>query len=293
MKRKLVKQGAATLMVSLPSKWAKENHLDKGDEISIEEDGNSLILSKEESKKAKKETTLTITSETESSIRTIITSAYRLGYDKITVKINSKKSIQTIKDIVENLLGFEVIHETDSSCIIENITEPTTEQFENIFNKVLLNIEELFNIVEKSLQGEKLTFHDIEKKITEFDNFCRRVINKNEKNSQLKDGFHTALNRGQRELYHLLQYLLENKTTKSKETTKLLEDCKHVFTLLKDAYHKKDISLIEKIHEINKNIDNSVLKKGDPVVAHYLLSALRQFYLASSPLTGVLVQIGN
>jgi phosphate uptake regulator len=296
MKRRLVKQGAATLMVSLPAKWAKEQGLDKGDEISLEESDNKLILSKEESGKIKKETTMTITSETESSIRTIITSAYRLGYDKITIKIPSKKFIQIIKSVVENqLLGFEIIKETENICTIENITEPAKEQFDNIFTKVLLNIEELFNLTERSLEGEKPTFLDIEQKITEFDNFCRRVISKNglNKNTQLQDGFHTALNRGQRELYHVLIYLNENKSTKLKETIKLLDDCKKVFLLLKDAYYKKDIALIEKIHELNKKRDYSALKKGDPIIAHHLMSALRQFYLASSPLTGVLVEIEN
>ena len=33
MKRKLVKQGAGTMMISLPTKWIKENNLDKGDEV--------------------------------------------------------------------------------------------------------------------------------------------------------------------------------------------------------------------------------------------------------------------
>ena len=51
MRRKLVKQGNATLMISLPSKWAKENKLDKGDEIILNEYGRDLIVSTEEVKK--------------------------------------------------------------------------------------------------------------------------------------------------------------------------------------------------------------------------------------------------
>ena len=49
MKRKLVKQGAATMMISLPSKWIKENGLDKGDEIELIEQGGELLIKSRES----------------------------------------------------------------------------------------------------------------------------------------------------------------------------------------------------------------------------------------------------
>ena len=44
MKRKLVQQGAATMMVSLPSKWIKKFGLKKGDEIDLEEKGSIINI---------------------------------------------------------------------------------------------------------------------------------------------------------------------------------------------------------------------------------------------------------
>ena len=55
MKRKLVKQGAATMMISLPSKWIKENSLEKGSEVELEEEGSSVMISVDKKEK-KKET---------------------------------------------------------------------------------------------------------------------------------------------------------------------------------------------------------------------------------------------
>ena len=54
MKRKLVKQGTTTLMISLPSKWLKNNALNKGDEIEISDDQNGLIITKGAAKQQKK-----------------------------------------------------------------------------------------------------------------------------------------------------------------------------------------------------------------------------------------------
>ena len=45
MKRKVVQQGAATLMISLPSKWAREKGLKKGHEVNIDEDSGKLVVS--------------------------------------------------------------------------------------------------------------------------------------------------------------------------------------------------------------------------------------------------------
>ena len=50
MKRKIVKQGAATLMISLPSKWCKKFGLKKGDEVDIETANDSLLVSPKEIK---------------------------------------------------------------------------------------------------------------------------------------------------------------------------------------------------------------------------------------------------
>ncbi len=295
MKRKLVKQGSATMMVSLPSKWIKANNLDKGDEVDIEEKRNSLIINPE-SKKKKNETEIQITGLTESSIRTIITNAYRLGYDKIKVNFQDKSVLPVIqKTLDKNLIGFEIIKKTDKGCEIENITEPSYEQFDNIFSKIFLNIEELFQITGSNLKGEKKEFEDAERKIQQFDNFCRRVIAKNEiyEKMQLRWAFHAELIHAQRELYHLLKYLEKNKVKVDKEVFLMLEDSKRVFQMLKQAYQEKNISLLERIHGEEKELiykkGYSSIKKSNPIIIHHLMNVIRNLYLAASPLTGLFI----
>tara|TARA_Y100000034_G_scaffold121833_1_gene166548 strand:+ start:118 stop:1011 length:894 start_codon:yes stop_codon:yes gene_type:complete len=293
MKRKLVQQGTSTLMISLPSKWIKNNHLKKGNEINLDLKDNLLLVTPD-IKQKKREITIRLTSITESSIRTLITNAYRLGYDIIKINFKNEHQFKIIKNTVKNnLIGFEITKKSKDNCEIENITEPSKDQFDNIFLKVLLNIEELFNITEDLLNSKKIyeDVNEIETNIQQFDNFCRRVISKNGINNPTIWTFHHKLIHAQRDLYLLIKYLLNNKTKPDKDTINLLKNCKEIYLLLKESYLKKEIKNIEKIHDIEKIF---IYKKGysllknskNNIIIHHLLSSIRNFYLASSPLTG-------
>lgn len=295
--RKIVKHGEATMMVSLPSKWVKNNNLKKGDELSVIENSSSIIFSTDKNKKIKKEITIKLTSSVESSVRAILTNLYRLGYDKIIINYSDPEILKVIEKELKNILiGFEIIKREQNKCIIENILEPSTEQLNNIFSKFILNIDEIFIIFEGFLNGKKENFIETEKQIQSFDNFCRRMITKdNISNSQLRLSYHNAIYHGQRELYYALMILNENKI-KSNYVSDLLKEAKLIFETLKKSYDTKDLSLLEKIHKIENEV---ILNKGydylkksknpiERLVIHRVLSAIRNFYFASSPLIGLL-----
>lgn len=294
MKRKLVKQGAATMMISLPTKWIKDNKLAKGEEIELEEkDGNlSISLPKEN---RIKETKITLHSNKESYIRTVLTNIYRQGYDKVTVNFQDDKSLKVLEQVVSTqLLGFETIKKTNNLCIIENITEPAKEQFKNIFSKMILNIEDLIELTHKALVGEKVDgFEEIEEKIKEFDNFCRRIISKETlEREDVQLPFHQEMIHAQRSLYYLLKYLSKNKGKSDKSELELLEKCKEMFKLLLTAYENKKIETIEQMHYLqtetyDKGYNLFIKSKCNPIVVYNLLNATRGFYLASSPLIGL------
>ena len=292
MKRKLVKQGAATLMISLPSKWIHANKLGKGDEVEVEEKGNDLNISPKRLDKIK-ETQINLLSNIDSSIRTILTNTYRQGYDKVTVNFKDAKSIESIEKVVATqLLGFEIIKKTHNSCIIENVTEPSKEQFENIFSKMIMNIEELISMTGRALSGEKFEgFEKTEAKIKEFDNFCRRLISRETmEREDIKLAFHQELIHAQRNLYYLLAYLAHNKIKSTKTELDFLGTCREMFSLLMDFYKNKKTETLEKMHSLEtesyKKGYNLLSKKDvNSIVIYNILSATRGFYLASSPLT--------
>ena len=295
MKRSLVKQGPSTLMISLPSSWIKKFNLEKGDNIELEEIDNNLVISKDEIR-TKKETKINLSNYTESSIRTLIINAYRSGYDLVTINFQDEKQFQIINNTINNyLIGFEIIKKEKNKCIIENITEPSENQFEILFRKILYNISSLINTTESRLRNKEEDYTINVLKIHQYDNFCRRVLSKRNLylNSTLFWSFLTLLVHAQRELYHLNKYLDNNKVNFT--NFDFILKLKEIFQLLEESYIKKDIKNLEKIHELEKKIiykDFYQLiqkNKKENIILYHLASSIRNFYLCTSPLLGILL----
>lgn len=301
MRRKLVKHGAATLMVSLPRKWCKANHLDKGNEVNIEEAESNLLISAAGATKEKKEAEITLTTSIESAIRTMLVYSYRLGYDQIKVNFSSDLQFKIVQNTIKTrLLGFDIIKKEKDYCIIENITEPLEDQFENLFQKVFMNISEMIEITKKRLEGKEPAedYESVEERINQYDNFCRRVVSKKrfERKSLLFWDFSIRMIHAQRELYFLNKYLDKNKIAASKDALDFLNDISKNFEMIMDSYNKKEIQPLEKIHEREKEILNkkrySLIesKKGkEEAILYHLFSCERNVYLSSSALMGLLI----
>jgi phosphate uptake regulator len=301
-KRSLVQQGTSTLMVSLPAPWIKTNNLEKGSEVTINPLNNDLLVSAK-TNNYKSETNVTI-SGTESSIRTIITNTYRVGFDRIHVTYSNKEDLQILEDVVKTkLIGFEVVSRGKNRCIVENITEPSDEKFSDILNKILFNINELFAITSLRLSGTEPdeNFEEVEERIQKYDNFCKRVISKQKYNndkSELLWTFLVLILHGQRELYHLNKYI--NKLPKGfkaeRETRELLEKAKALFELIKKSYLEKKAEYLLEVHTMEKeliyNKGYALLQKNskDAVLIYHIMFSTRAFYQVNSPLSGIIIQ---
>ncbi len=178
MKRKLVKQGAATLMVSLPSKWAKENGLDKGDEVEIEEQGKGILIRAEESQEQKK---MSINlSGYNPLINKIIISLYIKGIDELEIRFNDKKEIELIKKhVIEELLGFEIIKQTNNSILLNDITDAVTQEIDDIIKRIFFILkamgEELINSIENKEKANQVV--EMDHNVNKFVYFCLRMLN--------------------------------------------------------------------------------------------------------------------
>jgi len=294
MQRKLVKQGAGTLMVSLPSKWTKKHSLSKGDEVSIEETGNDILVSTSGGQ-AKRSTELELTNLAESSIRTLITSAYRSGYDKIVVRFKEEQQFQILQEVIKTrLIGFDITEKQAGFCIVENITEPAKEQYSTISHKVFQNIHILFQITKQRLRGQQAaeSYEEVEERIQKYDNFCRRAsLKQSDAKTEFLLTFFTLVIHGQRELYHLNKLAVKA----SADTLKLLDSCHELFTMLEAAYTKKDMKVLASVHELEKKLiydeGYKALERAQPkerVIVYHVLAAIRQLYQANSPLTALL-----
>ncbi len=192
MRRKVIKQGHNTLTVTLPRKWCDTQNLEGGDELDIEEDGNTLQFSIKP-KKSRTSVKIDISNLDRASIMYSIRNAYREGYDQIEITFENTSTIHhrtlvegsvlaAIHYEVRNLVGFEVIDQLKNSCILKDISAPTSEEFDTVLRRIfLLLITGAEELVEGMKNKDKATVNSTLEKhdtITKFASYCLRMINK-------------------------------------------------------------------------------------------------------------------
>ncbi len=287
------------MMISLPAKWVKEYNLEKGSEVNLEISSDTLLISAREVV-LKSETSIKLVDLTESSIRTLITNTYRSGFDKVKIYFANEKQFAVLNEVIKSrLIGFEIIKKSKDYCVVENITEPSLDQFETIIHKIFFNISELFEITKKRMNAELDTddFEEVEERIQKYDNFCRRVISKrniSHKHSEFLWSFLALMIHAQREIY-LLNRVLDGKTV-SLKIKGLLEDAIEVFDILKKAYVERDFTGLTKLHSLEKDLIYKKTyqllqrQKGlENIFVYHIASCIRRFYQSNSPLAGLLM----
>jgi phosphate uptake regulator len=301
MKRKLVKQGAATMMISLPSKWIKNNHLEKGDEIELEEKDNELLITTDQIKKEKKEILININKDNEHDIKVILSHAYRRGFDRITLEGITKEHLSIIREATEKLLlGFEITEKSSNRCVIENISEPKEGKYEVMLKKVFLITKEQHKTILEDFKKNKFdNMKEMEETRYQQDRlilFCRRLIAKeNLENAILEWELLTFLMHINHSYYYLYKYANENKSKSDKNILELLNDLEQYFDLFEDAYYNKNIDSIHKINNLkNRHHFGKCLKlieKSDnPVVHSYIKEIFRLIQVGTSPIIGLIFE---
>ena len=297
MRRKLILQGVGGHTIYLPKNWVDAHKLTKNDSVKLEVLEQGILVTPEVDP-IPSETTITLVNHTETGVRTLITNSYRTGYDRVIVQYENESQLDILeKTIQTRLMGFELTEKHEKYCIVESVSEPSQEQFENLFRKIFFNITEMFSVLERALK--KTTKPDVEviaANIQKYDNFCKRVIAKNKlrQRSEMLQTFLAILVHAQRELYYLSKLLPVQITPATKSLFKRTEK---IFLLLKKAYFKRDIHCLGKIHEIQKEAFYSdgyqllqSTNKEETIIVYHLMASLRQFYQANSPLSGALIQ---
>jgi len=292
MKRKLVKQGAATLMISLPSKWIKENKLDKGDEVDVEEKGKNLEI-KTEIDNNIQDITLDINENNKKDIRVLLTHAYRRGFDKVILTGQIQSLVSLISDICSKvLLGFEIVERTKERIVIENVSQPEGNKYSSMLSKVFMIIQDMQNY----LSNEIIKFEEIKDTKDQCDKFilfCRRILSDGlvEANPISEWEFLTFLTHIQHRYFYLYEYLYKNKIKLNKEEIELLKHLRDYFALFENAYKNKDLSSINKINSLKDKyqygicLDMLEKSKGkESVVISYISEIFRLIQIGTSPI---------
>lgn len=299
MQRKLVKHGEATHMISLPSKWLKENNLSKGDEITLTESDIGLLVTSSVKNKSIKEITQNTKDLSEKNLENILTHLYRSGFDKIILTDTNQEVLKQLRQIIPKLMGFEITSKSSTEVILENVAEPENTKYDVILKKIFLIISDQIKSTITDLEQSKYNLEEITEDRIQTDKFilfCRRLINKNNiQNSQLEWELLTFLMHIEHTLYYFYEYANKNKIKIEKEIFSLLSELENYFELLRTAYYDKDLNAINRIHDLRKKYQFGIIqekinsgKNKNNVLYSHLREIFRLIQVGTSPIYGII-----
>jgi phosphate uptake regulator len=179
MKRKIMKLGPATLVISLPSKWARKQEIKPGDEIDLEEQENSLILRLKEDVKNTKE--IIDIRNINKLYKRIFASRYLKGVDEIEIHFDTQEKSRAIQKRVDDMIGMEVIEQGKDKIIVKDLSGQNQDNFDNILKRILFLLNSLSDESLKAIQKRETDLEyleDLEKNMNRFTDYCFRILNK-------------------------------------------------------------------------------------------------------------------
>jgi len=298
MIRKIIKQGHNTLTVTLPSKWAKRFNLKPGEEVNIIERENGLFISSEKID-SPSEIKINIAGLSIPLTWKHIATAYRAGFDKIIVqfppnstydspykyfahyipdenfKVRCKLTPQEFIDrLSDRFVGFEVIDYGDNFCVLKEIGQSTSKEFDSSLRRMFLLLLHMSEGIVNDLEKGKRSFldkaHNVDTQVDKFHDFCSRVLNKTgfaePSKSNLISKMIYILELVGDEFKHLAVQLLNKRGTKragAKEISGALESINDQLKIFYELYYKYDKEKIIRLFKLNKEfIEKERSRKG-------------------------------
>lgn len=287
MKRKVIQMAGKTMVVSLPSSWVKKYGIKKGEEVDLTESGNQIIINQK--KPVHMEEIEIDLSGHKSFVKRNLNVLYKEGYNQIKILYDSPKIIEDIQKTIDtSLLGFEILVQTDKSCVIKSIANPEDSEFDSILRRLFLitlamgkesfeavsknNLSELARIIEKETANNRLA------------NYCQRFLNKrgyeNFKKTTNMYSVVRLLEQIADEYRDLCVYLSKNRISLSKSTLSLYDKTNSFFELVYNLFYKMDRKKLVEEKESRfamiKEFQNSASKISykDWIVSHYLINVI-------------------
>ena len=280
MRRKVIQIAESTQLISLPRKWALHYSIKKGDELEVEEQGNKLSISTIHDVESKKGV-LDLRDQPKLKRRSIC-AAYLRGYDELEIQYSKPEYIAIIQSILPEFTGYEIVKQDKNSCVIRQISKPTAEEFENVFNRLWLLLHDTCQTMVDGLKtSDHEQLHSIqfrEVSINKFSNFCKRIVNKGGYSAaELSSSIYFILMSLEflgDEYKDLSKYILEEKkfdknlASVLEQINELYENVYRVFKSHNRMKAAENALLYDKIHE---SVEMTFRKsKSDHIVYHHI-----------------------
>lgn len=273
MKRKVVKIGPSTLMVSLPSKWVKENNIRQGEELEANLKQKEIIFSKEEHKLQQKEITLDVTSFNTFLLVRYLEMLYLNNYHKITFlhnnsEIEDEKNHRKlnlgnfIKHLSNRFIGMEVVSQTATRTELQCFLLYQENDLDKIEKRIYFLVKESFQEMLQYLENDYFKFHEVvpdhHDSIVKFIAYYLRILDQSDKSIEEKRIFYS--------LYLIIDQLIDrfrhisraiNKYGCTPKVKKLLQEVFEFDFELFQMLHKEKINsgLIPKRYDLIQKLE--------------------------------------
>ena len=293
MIRKAIKQGPATIMVSLPAAWIKKNNVQKGDNLYLTDNNTALILEVKPPEE-NKEIAIAINSREDYCPR-LLTMPYLQGYNEITVHFKDPAVLNEIENEIKYLLGFEIIKSTQNSCTIKNISQGIETEFDNILNR-LTNVliflgTETYSYIKKGDYTNIGLLKSCEIESNKLSLLCRRMLNtkglRTEKNTYAIYCMVTFLEAVADEFRFIIEYLVEKKPILHTKTMAFFENINTMLQTYNQLYTKFDMQTFIRFRAERQDIQKrqftqfEKLSAPDNYVAHKLFNIMELVHHAT------------
>ncbi len=180
MKRKIIQLAGKTLVVSIPSKWARKYNLKKGDEIDILEEAGRIVIQGEGQKEEKK-VTIDISGKAP-MIKRMLGAIYKTGYTEMEILFSTSKELETAQEVIrEEFIGFEIVDHRKNTILAKEISEVKKENFNTMLRRLFLIILAMGDDMTEALKQKDKEFLKTialrDKDVNKIADFCRRVLN--------------------------------------------------------------------------------------------------------------------
>ena len=137
--RKVQLTGGSTYTVSLPKEWATDNGIEAGSEVEFHQEQDSLLLTPHGSDEHT-EGTLDVTNLTGERLTRAVFTMYVSGFDIINLdgeNINADQR-RTIREATQGLVGVEVLEETNSRVVVQDLLDSSELSVQNAVTRMRL-----------------------------------------------------------------------------------------------------------------------------------------------------------
>ncbi|MBR9700150.1 hypothetical protein GOV09_06850 [Candidatus Woesearchaeota archaeon] len=182
MRRKVIQIANSTQLVSLPRKWAVKHGIKKGDELEIVEHQNFLEIKAGDGSVVDR-VEVDFDKFSPLTAKCALDVLHKCGYEEIEINYTDKVVFQAIQDRLLQLIGCDVVEQTDKKVVIKDITKGSLEtEFDSLLKRVFTITLSMARNGLNSLQSgnykELSEFALMEATNNKLVNYCHRILSK-------------------------------------------------------------------------------------------------------------------